>query len=66
MVVGYAAYDSFLYGTGFMAALSGIGNLIQGGIGIAAGVVIIRALSAAGLTAKFHAYTETPDHHLIK
>ncbi len=66
MVVGYAAYDSVLYGTGFFAALSGIGNIIQGGIGIIAGTALIRALSAAGLTAKIHAYTDTTAHHLIK
>lgn len=62
MIVGYAAYDSFLYGTGFMAALSGVGNLIQGGIGVVAGVALIRALSAAGVTSKAHAYTDIIEH----
>lgn len=66
MVVGYAAYDSFLYGTGFMAALSGVGNFIQGGIGIVAGVTIIRALSAAGITAKANFYSEAFIHHNYK
>lgn len=58
MIVGYAIYDSALYGTGFIAALTGIGNLVQGGFGAVAGIALIRALSSAGLTAKAEAYTE--------
>ncbi len=63
MIVGYAAYDGFVFGTGFMAALSGVGNLIQGAVGAVAGTSLIRALSAAGITAKAHGYTESFRHN---
>lgn len=58
MVVGYALYDGIIFGSGFFAALCGIGNIVQGVGGVIAGVAIIQALSAAGVTRKIHAYAE--------
>lgn len=58
MIVGYAVYDSLVFGTGFYAAISGVGNLVQGVFGAAAGIALIRALSASGVTARVHAYTD--------
>lgn len=58
MIIGYALYDGLIFGSGFFAALCGVGNLVQGVCGAAAGVALIRALSAAGVTRKVHAYAE--------
>lgn len=63
MIFGYALYDTFLYGGSFIAALSSIGNFIQGICGIFASTALIRALFTSGVTAKIHAYTEKINHH---
>ncbi len=58
MIAGYAFYDGIIFGSGFFAALCGVGNIVQGVCGAVAGVALIRALSAAGVTRRVHAYAE--------
>lgn len=63
MILGYAVYDCFLYGTGFIAAVTGVGNIVQGFFGAAAGIALFRALSSAGLTSKLEAYASRSITH---
>lgn len=52
MVVGYFGYSALLLGKGLAAALSIPGNLVQGAVGIIAGVLLLKAAQRAHLTEK--------------
>lgn len=50
MVAGYFAFSSLILGKGLAAALSIPGNLMQGAVGIVAGILIMQAAKRANLT----------------
>lgn len=52
MVVGYFGYSALLLGKGLAAALSIPGNLVQGAVGIIAGVLLLHVAQRAHLTEK--------------
>ena len=57
MIGGYYLYEAILYG--FAPALTGIpGNVVQGVCGAVAGIALVRALSAVGVTKYLKAYAE--------
>ena len=51
MVAGYFGYASLLLGKGLAAAASIPGNLVQGAVGLAAGLALAAVLEHSGLTA---------------
>ena len=50
MVAGYFGFSSLILGKGLAAALSIPGNLVQGGTGIAAGILVMQVVRRAKLT----------------
>ena len=52
MAAGYFLYAALLLGKGLAAALSIPGNLIQGAIGLAAGLLLMKLMEKTGLSEK--------------
>ena len=52
MAVGYFGYSALLLGKGLAAALSIPGNLVQGGVGIVAAILLMHLAKRAHLTEK--------------
>lgn len=53
MVAGYFCFSSLILGKGLAAALSIPGNLVQGAVGIGAGILIMQVVKRSNLTDRF-------------
>lgn len=57
MVGGYYLYEATLLGYGFFGALEGIpGNCLQGGFGLAIGVILVQVIAKTGVLKKLRSY----------